>query len=217
MHAAAKRVVRRLASTYAESWVAMHRIRPLANECGLEVSVPQPYVTLFPDRWDGSGDHEAWDQEVIGAVRGLAEDLSEKPVSAVAKLIATADSEAREAGITWPRLTPKLVEAARHCFGQSARPSAGTGGLRRSGRPTNQSSQLSCRPTVTGPRIGHRAAAWKAVHSSRSGSSCAHPARQHARKGTSGRPDVARRLRHRRPHHGKRARRGDTRATSSGI
>ena len=111
MHTAAKPVLQRLANTYADNWVAMHRLRPLAQECGVEVSVQEPFTTMFPvERWDGSGDHEAWDQELMGAVRGLAEDLSEKPVDAVAKLIATADSEAHEAGITWPRCTPQLVE-----------------------------------------------------------------------------------------------------------
>ena len=206
MHTAAKPVIQRLANTYADSWVAMHRLRPLAQECGVEVRVQEPFATMFPvERWDGSGDHEAWDQELMGAVRGLAEDLSEKPVDAVAKLIATADSEAHEAGITWPRCTPQLVEQLAIASGQSARPSAGTGGLRRSGRPTNQSSQLSCRPTVTGPRIGHRAAPWKAAHSSRSGCSRAGPASQYAREKTSDRSDVAPQLRLRRRHHPKRA------------
>ena len=117
MHTAAKPVIQRLANTYADNWVAMHRLRPLAQECGVEVSVPEPFATMFPvERWTGSGDYkagdyEAWDQEVMGAVRGLAEDLSEKPVDAVAKLIATAEFRRKlEAGITSPRLMPQLVE-----------------------------------------------------------------------------------------------------------
>ncbi len=111
MHAAAKRVVRCLITTYANNWVAMHRLRPLANECGLEVSVPEPFATMFPvEPWTGSGDYKAWEQDVIRAARNLAEDLSEQPIGVVAKLIATADSDARQAGITYPRLTPKLVE-----------------------------------------------------------------------------------------------------------
>ena len=107
MHTAAKPVIQRLANTYADSWVAMHRLRPLAQECGVEVRVQEPFATMFPvERWTGSGDYNEWEQEVIGAVRSLAKDLSEQPVSAVAKLIATAERDASEASINWPRSPP---------------------------------------------------------------------------------------------------------------
>ena len=111
MRTAAERVVRQFATTYADSWIAMYRLRPLAQECGVEVSVPEPFATMFPvERWDGSGDDEAWAGETQQAVSALAEVLMDHPVREVARLIATADSDARQAGITYPRLTPKLVE-----------------------------------------------------------------------------------------------------------
>ena len=111
MHTAAKPVIQRLANTYADNWVAMHRLRPLAQECGVEVRVPEPFATMFPvERWAGSGDHEAWAGETQQAVSALAEVLMDHPVREMARLIATADSDARQAGITYPRLTPQLVE-----------------------------------------------------------------------------------------------------------
>ncbi len=111
MHTAAKPVIQRLAHTYAGSWVAMHRLRPLAQECGVAVSVPEPFATMFPvERWTGSGDYKAWAGETQQAVSALAEVLMDHPIREVARLIATADSDARQAGITYPRLTPKLVE-----------------------------------------------------------------------------------------------------------
>ena len=118
MRTAAERVVRQFATTYADSWIAMYRLRPLAQECGVEVSVPEPFATMFPiERWTGSGDNSAWEQEAIGAVVSLAEDLSEQPIGVVAKLIATAEREASEAGINYPRLTPKLVEQLARASG----------------------------------------------------------------------------------------------------
>ena len=108
MHTAVKPVIQRLADKYAGSWVSMHRLRPLAQECGVEVSIPEPFATMFPtDPWDG--DYQSWEQEIVASVHSLAEALSHHPIQEVAKLIATAETEASEAAINWPRLTPQLV------------------------------------------------------------------------------------------------------------
>lgn len=111
----AKTVVERLAELCADNWVALHRLQPLAHECGVEVSVPEPFATMFPvDRWDAKGEYQAWEQEMEAAAHSLAEDLSEQPIQEVAKLIAIAESEASETGITYPRLTPQLVRRLAH-------------------------------------------------------------------------------------------------------
>ena len=111
MHTAVKPVIQRLADMYVDSWVAMYQLRPLAHTCGVEVSLPEPFATMFPaDRWDASGDYQAWEQEMVARTQGLAEVLSQQPIQEVARLIAIAELEASEAGINYPRLTPQLVQ-----------------------------------------------------------------------------------------------------------
>ena len=81
MHTAAKPVIQRLAHTYAGSWVAMHRLRPLAQECGVAVSVPEPFATMFPvERWAGSGDYKAGDYEAWAGGGGSCSWPCRRPV-----------------------------------------------------------------------------------------------------------------------------------------
>lgn len=79
----------------------------------IAISVPREFDILFPEDWDGSeqgGGHDGWAERADQRVKQLAAELTAQPADEIAERIAQADTEARAAGITHPRFTPRVAQ-----------------------------------------------------------------------------------------------------------
>ena len=116
------RVIKRLAAILAERPGALRELRSYGAEFDLEIEIPPEFETLFPVFWRGSdsdGDYEDWERKATEAVDALAEDARSRSVDDQVELLAGSDAEATAAGISYPRLTPRL---ARRLAESSAEP-----------------------------------------------------------------------------------------------
>jgi hypothetical protein len=115
MREIATRVVSRLAAICHDRPGTLRLLSDYAVNAGLAVTleIPEEFQVLFPHGWDGSeqsGGYEDWAQRVEAGVRRLADELQKLPAAEIAARIAAADTEASNAGITSPRLTPNLAQ-----------------------------------------------------------------------------------------------------------
>ncbi len=111
----ATRVISRLVEILGDRPGLRRRLNDYASKARLaaNISVPSEFEALFPTDWDGSeeaGGHDGWALRVDEAVRILAGEFQQLPVGEIAERIVLADSEAASAGISYPRLTPRMAQ-----------------------------------------------------------------------------------------------------------
>ena len=111
----ASRVIGRLVEIWRDRPGALRRLRGYASSVELDVQfeVPHDFDILFPAGWDGSEDEggdAGWEHRTDEAVSSLAATMRELPTDEIATRVFEADTEAAAAGITYPRLTPRLAQ-----------------------------------------------------------------------------------------------------------
>ena len=107
----APRIITRLADLLAGHPGALHQLRSYGTEVGAEIAVPPEFKILFPDHWAGAADdYEDWERAADSAVLALAEDAKSRSLEAQIELLHGSDEEATAAGISYPRLTPRLAQ-----------------------------------------------------------------------------------------------------------
>jgi hypothetical protein len=112
MRKQAARLVKRLATALSQHRGVLARLATLAEqaELGVEVNTDREFDVLFPERdlrRHGS-DWRAAEQSQADAAQRLAESMQTLVPEEVASRIAAAETEAAQAGITWPRFTPNV-------------------------------------------------------------------------------------------------------------
>ena len=115
IRAEAWRVIGRLVEIWRDRPGALRRLRDYASsgEGDVQIEVPHDFDILFQAGWDGSedeGGHTGWERRTDEAVSSLAATMRELPTDEIATRVFEADAEAAAAGITYPRLTPRLAQ-----------------------------------------------------------------------------------------------------------
>ena len=115
IRAEASRVIGRLVEIWRDRPGALRRLRDYASsgERDVQIEVPHDFDTLFPAGWDPSedeGGYAGWERRTDEAVSSLAATMRELPTDEIATRVFEADAEAAAAGITYPRLTPRLAQ-----------------------------------------------------------------------------------------------------------
>lgn len=111
----ARRVILRLADVLSGRPGVLRRLQHFSTWGALDVdiSVPREFDILFPEDWDGSeqdGGHDGWAGRSDRRVQQLATEMLPLLPDEVAARIVQADAEALAAGITYPRLTPRVAQ-----------------------------------------------------------------------------------------------------------
>ena len=107
----ARRVIEQLATVLVERPGALRRLRSYGAEVDLEIAIPSEFAVLFPeDRAGADVDYEDWDRSADAAVVALAEDAKSRSLDDQIKLLHGSDVEAADAGISYPRFTPRLAQ-----------------------------------------------------------------------------------------------------------
>ena len=107
----APRIITQLADLLAGHAGALHQLRSYGTEVGVEIAVPPEFKVLFPDHWAGAADdYKDWERAADSAVVALAEDAASRSLEAQIELLHGSDEEATAAGISYPRLTPRLAQ-----------------------------------------------------------------------------------------------------------
>ena len=107
----APRVIERMADILSEHPGALRKLRPYGARLGIEVAIPHEFGILFPDDWRLSADQ--WrerERSALKAVAVLAEDVRVRPLDEQVEVLAGSDAEAASAGLSYPRLTPRLAQ-----------------------------------------------------------------------------------------------------------
>ncbi|MGE5595346.1 MAG: hypothetical protein ACM3S1_04850 [Hyphomicrobiales bacterium] len=122
----ARRVIQRFAELLSGRPGVLRRLQHFSSWGSLNVAIPVPreFDILFPEDWDGSeedGGHDGWAQRADGQLQELAAEMLHLAAEETAERIAQADADARAAGITYPRFTPRLAQVLAEA---SANPSA---------------------------------------------------------------------------------------------
>ena len=77
----------------------------------LEIAIPREFEVLFPeDRQDNVNDYYDWLRSADASVVALAQDVKSRPLEDQIELLHGSDVEAAAAGISYPRLTPRLAQ-----------------------------------------------------------------------------------------------------------
>lgn len=111
----ARRVIQRFAELLSGRPGVLRRLQHFSSWGSLNVAiaVPREFDILFPEDWDGSeqdGGHDGWAKRADGRVRHLATEMLPLAPEETAERIAQADIDARAAGITYPRFTPRCAQ-----------------------------------------------------------------------------------------------------------
>ncbi|MCY4528783.1 MAG: hypothetical protein OXD46_07145 [Chloroflexi bacterium] len=105
----APRVIEELANILAERPGVLRQLSSYGVVFDLEIAIPREFEALFPqDR--RSEDYEEWQRSADAAVVALAQDLESRPIDEKIEVLHGSDLEATTAGITYPRLTPRLAQ-----------------------------------------------------------------------------------------------------------
>ena len=107
----APRVIEQLAMVFVERPGVLSALRSYGAEFNLEIAIPSEFETLFPDDWGSAGvDYGEWERSADAAVVALAEDAKSGSLDDQIELLHGSDVEATAAGISYPRLTPRLAQ-----------------------------------------------------------------------------------------------------------
>ena len=107
----AARVIEQLAMVFVERPGVLSALRSYGAEFNLEIAIPSEFETLFPDDWGSAGvDYGEWERSADAAVVALAEDAKSGSLDDQIELLHGSDVEATAAGISYPRLTPRLAQ-----------------------------------------------------------------------------------------------------------
>ena len=111
----ATHVIERLSDVFRTRPGVLARLRGYAKpgELPVQIDVPHEFATLFPEDWpvpEKDIGFEDWMLGVDAQVSRLAESLQKRSSDDIAVLITEADAEAKAAGITYPRHTPRLAQ-----------------------------------------------------------------------------------------------------------
>ena len=107
----APRVIEQLAMVFVERPGVLSALRSYGAEFDLEIAIPSEFEILFPDDWGSAGvDYGEWERSADAAVVALAEDAKSGSLDDQIELLHGSDVEATAAGISYPRLTPRLAQ-----------------------------------------------------------------------------------------------------------
>ena len=107
----APRVIEQLAMVLVERPGVLSALRSYGAEFDLEIAIPSKFEILFPDHWGSAGvDYGEWERSADAAVVALAEDAKSGSLDDQIELLHGSDVEATAAGISYPRLTPRLAQ-----------------------------------------------------------------------------------------------------------
>ena len=107
----APRVIEQLAMVLVERPGVLSALRSYGAEFDLEIAIPSKFEILFPDDWGSAGvDYGEWERSADAAVVALAEDAKSGSLDDQIELLHGSDVEATAAGISNPRLTPRLAQ-----------------------------------------------------------------------------------------------------------
>ena len=106
-----RRVIDQLANVLAKHPGMLRRLSSFGEVLDLQIEIPREFEVLFPEDWRGDSiDFDAWERSADAAVVALAQDLNSRPLDVQIDFLHGSDMEATAAGISYPRLTPRLAQ-----------------------------------------------------------------------------------------------------------
>ena len=107
----AQRVIVKLATVLAEHPGMLRQLSSFGATFDLEIAVPHEFEVLFPDdRQSDAIGYDDWQRSADAAVVALAQDVKPRPLDEQIEVLHGSDLEAAAAGISYPRLTPRLAQ-----------------------------------------------------------------------------------------------------------
>ena len=107
----APRVIRQLATVFVEHPGMLRRLRSYGVVFDLEIAIPYEFEILFPEgRKNDVIDFDDWQRSADAAVVALAKDVKSRPLDNQIEVLHGSDVGAAAAGISYPRLTPRLAQ-----------------------------------------------------------------------------------------------------------
>ena len=107
----APRVIKRLATVLAEHPGVLRRLKSYGAVLDLEIAIPPEFEILFPEeRRSVDIDYYDWERSANAAVDKLAVDVKSRSLDDQIEVLHRSDMEAAAAGISYPRLTPRLAQ-----------------------------------------------------------------------------------------------------------
>ena len=107
----APRVIEQFAAVLAERPGLLHQLASYGAVFELEIAIPPEFAILFPMRPEVEGiGYDDWQRSADAAVVALAQDIKSRPLGDQIEVLHGSDVEASTAGISYPRLTPRLAQ-----------------------------------------------------------------------------------------------------------
>ena len=107
----APRVIEQLAAVLAERPGLLRQLASYSAVFELEIAIPPEFEILFPKPPEVEGiDYDDWQRNVDAEVVALAQDVESRPLDEQIEVLHGSDVEATAAGISYPRLTPRLAQ-----------------------------------------------------------------------------------------------------------
>ena len=107
----ARHVIGQLATVLGERPGMLRQLSSYGAVFDLEIAIPPEFQILFPD--DRQSDfigYDDWQRSADAAVVALAQDIKSRPLDDQIEVLHGSDVEATAAGISYPRLTPRLAQ-----------------------------------------------------------------------------------------------------------